>query len=172
MVWVVSGAALGSRLRLSPDPGSVPPRYEAQHLSPRTKSSYGFYGARGPEEPLSRRPLWGVGPHHWRSKVACIGVGERWESGEVLPGNRTMKFFQSFPCLAHATEGPECRILLCDVMHSVVFAILLEVCSQSFSTMKTFFLLFIVNCKLTYPDLLCLKGWAGVTCLRKDPKRK
>ena len=78
--------------------------------------------------------------------MACIGVGERWESGEVLPGNRNTKFFQSFPCLTHATEEPECRILLCDVMHSVFFAILLEVCSQSFNTMKTCF--FIVHCKL------------------------
>ena len=53
---------------------------------------------------------------------------------------------RSFSCLTHATEEPECRILLCDVMHSVFFAILLEVCSQSFNTMKTCF--FIVHCKL------------------------
>lgn len=75
---------------------------------------------------------------------------------------RNTEFFQSFPCLTHAAEEPKGRILLCDGMHSVFFAIPLGVRSQSFSSMKTCFLLFIENCKLTYADLfclsLCLKG--------------
>lgn len=70
---------------------------------------------------------------------------------------RNTEFFQSFPCLTHAIEEPECRIPLCDGMHSVFFAILLGVCSQSFSTMKTCFLWFIENCKVNLPGFIMFK---------------